>query len=605
MKNSKERVLARGAAALVCLSLLALPSVALFAEDSVSPVPESNVNPRTGADHNEGGNEADTTLPSSPSSTTTSAAPAPTAAPTKPTTVPLPSSEPTETAPKPSETPSTAPPEIEPSVPDDLILHVGDIRIRYEKSKLPVFKDQEEGELVLTLQNFGRDVAENIVLTPILDERSEVWPFEIDSNDYSVELKELKPVSQVKRGETYKDAENKVRPYGQVSIKGLKVREGVRSGYLPIRFNITYFNKKSGIKNVIKDSRYFIRHEVTEVPTEPSVADGNGYDGGGGGGEPVKNNVARLLLTGFETDAQPVNAGHYFKLKLNFKNSSKDTLLQNIKITLSSENSAFLPKTGSSTLFLEKVEKEESVSQEIELLPLATLEQKPYPITINLEYEDKDHTELKSAETISIPVHQKARAEIARLKTDDSVKVGSDTTISFSVYNKGKSTLFNASIAFPKDSPFDGYEEYLGNIEAGKQNEADLVVPVTRAPKEGEELYFELVFEDELANETRIKQVFKINQFEEGEEGSASGMAGIGSEFSSPSGGAGSPSEGEVNPAEAGAYDSQSTGIRSQISQLPIWLKILVPVAAVAVIGGAAGMIRRRRRRKDLFDDEM
>lgn len=503
-----------------------------------------------------------------------------------------------------STTPSTAP-SLEPDLPKDKILYVGDIRIRYEKNKIPVFKDQEETELVLTLQNYGRDVAENVVLTPILDNNTEIWPFEIESNDYSVELKELKPISQVKPKETYKDEDDKERPYGQIVIKGLKVREGVRSGYLPIRFNITYFNKKSGIKNEIKDRKFYIKHEVTVVPTEAS--DNSNQDWGGGGGIPVeeKVNTPRLILLGFETKPEKVQAGTEFTLKLNFQNTSKDTLLQNIKLTLSSEESSFLPKSGSSTLFVEQVEIEEKVSTEIKLLPLATLAQKPYPINISIEFEDKNHNELKSNETISVPVYQIARTEINGLTLSNENTVGSESNIRFNILNKGKSILYNATIKFPEDGPFGAYEEFVGNIDAGKQNEMDIYIPLKRAPELDEDCYFELVFEDELGEISKIKQVFELKNVIDNTidfnnmsiDPDINGEMGL---------------EDSDNMSGESIYSDenmdivQDQGLKAKYTNLPTWLKVIIPIATISAIGTITGVaIRRHRRRKDSFDNEI
>lgn len=499
---------------------------------------------------------------------------------------------------------SSTVPGIEPDLPKDQSLLIGDIRIRYEKNKIQVYKDQEASDLILTLQNYGRDVAENVVITPILDSSTDIWPFEIESNDYSVELKELKPISQVKPKEKYKNEEGEELPYGQVVIKGLKVREGVKAGYLPLRFNITYFNKKSGIKNEIKDRKFYIKHEVTEVPVETPSVD-NGADFGGGGGAPMeeKTNTPRLILLSFETRAEKVQAGQEFTLKLNFQNTSKETLLQNIKMTLSSDESSFLPKSGSSTIFIDKVDPEAKVSAEIGLLPLATLAQKPYPISISLEFEDKDHTELKANETIAVPVYQTARTEISKLTVSAENTVGNESNVRFNILNKGKTTLYNSAIRFPENGPFGKYEEFVGNIEAGKQSELDLYLPLLRAPEPDEEVYFDLVFEDEFGEVTTVKQVIELknvidNSSDFGNEFGEDGITGSGKDqFNG--------SEPELSEDNLDAHNPDQ-GFRATFMNLPIWMKVILPILGIAAIAGVVSLaVKRHRRRKDLFDNEI
>ena len=119
----------------------------------------------------------------------------------------------------------------------------------------------------------------------------------------------------------------------------------------------------------------------------------------------VSSNVERLLFNinkfipseQFTTTPEEVYAGDTFKLTLNLKNTSKETAVSNMLFDIQGTQegtdanntyAAFLPTAGSSTIFVEKIAPNATKSISIELKSKADLAQKPYVVTVNMEYED-------------------------------------------------------------------------------------------------------------------------------------------------------------------------------------------------------------------------
>ena len=172
-----------------------------------------------------------------------------------------------------------------------------------------------------------------------------------------------------------------------------------------------------------------------------------------------------------------MHAGQVFTLKVKLRNTSTKVALRNIKLTLSSDGDAFLPESGSSTVFLPHIDVDSSATVEIEFLPQANLEQRPYAVTLQMAYEDEKGQALDASETMAIPVYQEARAEVGSIEVlPQEVTVGNQVNLMFSVINKGKNKLYNVNVeASEEGASLDIPQHYVGNIEAGSQMQVDLI----------------------------------------------------------------------------------------------------------------------------------
>lgn len=330
---------------------------------------------------------------------------------------------------------------------------------------------------------------------------------------------------------------------------------------------------------------------TTTEPTDFSGGDwgGGGGDWGGGGyvgggtGETIPNPKARLLMEGFETTPKEVKAGEAFKLKIKLRNTSTDVFLRNLKFTLSSDGNSFLPVTGSSTIFLSRIEIDSTAEIEIDFLPQANLEQRPYALTMEMVYEDQKGTELSGSETLAIPIYQEARAEIGRMEVmPQEVTVGNQVNLMFSVINKGKNKLYNVTVqAATEEQSLEIPQTFVGNIEAGTQTQVDLMATAKSPLYEPQELV--VTYEDELGNVSELKSsVDKLVINEMMEE----------------------PMGEMFDPEEMPETEEPERG------GLETWHYAAIAGGGVVLLGATAGIVRRHRRKKraamDLgLDDEL
>ena len=308
----------------------------------------------------------------------------------------------------------------------------------------PQFQAGETGELLIRVWNKGTQDAGNVKISPVLDDAAS-WPFEIQNMNNELEL------GTIPAGE-----------YAEAVWKDLKVREDVETKSYKLSFSVAYDDGENQFqstpyifaKTTAKPAEQPDDNEQPEVPQEPQGGgDLSGgimnsdpiISGGGGGAAPASASVPRVIVTGFNTDPGEVNAGSNFRLIIHLKNTSATTAVSNMLFDLqapaagtdaAAEAPAFLPASGSSSIYLDGIPAGGTKDISIELNARADLVQKPYSIAMSMKYEDGNATQFESASSLAIPVKQAARFELSDIEVaPESVAVGEEANITCSLYN--------------------------------------------------------------------------------------------------------------------------------------------------------------------------
>jgi hypothetical protein len=278
----------------------------------------------------------------------------------------------------------------------------------------------------------------------------------------------------------------------------------VATGYHSVQFLIEY-NKDGTNYSLVKTINVKLEGEpvATEAPaTEAPVESG-----------PVS--TPRVIVTGYETNPEKVNAGDDFTLTVHLKNTSSRTAVSNMKISMSTANGEFLPTSGSSTMFVSKLGSGETTDLVLEMTALASLEPKPYVLTVTCDYEDSSANPFQSVEGISIPVYQEARIKITDLSiSPDMIAVYDQGSISFNINNLGKSTLANVQARVEGDT-LECEETFVGNIAAGATGYADVMVTGVSETTDDGTVKLILTYEDSSGEECTYEEDINVYVIEE------------------------------------------------------------------------------------------
>lgn len=462
----------------------------------------------------------------------------------------------------------------EPKGLNQITLSVGD------GQKTPVYKAGEKAELKIDVLNKGNIDAQNVTIAPVISNTDE-WPFDMDKLNYEQSLGTITAGSKT------------TALWGGGDDK-LTVRPDVTGKSYKLTFRLTY---DDGDKLYEADRYVFVKTEAEKSTTDSGNSDkeqgdspsgrptdknesgntgkdqndnsgsgdgeggrvtssgGDFYDGGIYNSDPVSTgggssgsgdgSVPRVIVTGFDTDPGTVKAGSNFKLVIHLKNTSKKTAVTNMLFDLqapasgtdeAAEAPAFLPVSGSSSIYLDKIPADGTKDISIDLNSRADLIQKPYSITMTMKYEDGNATQFEGESSLAIPVTQEARFEFSEIQImPDTVAVYEEANITCSLYNLGRVKMYNVKAKF-EGTAIEGEEQFIGNLESGATGTIDGIVTAVAESYDESNCKLVLTYEDDSGKEYSVEQPFTMTVTAEMEPADMEMMTDIPEETGSPAG---------------------------------------------------------------------
>ena len=436
------------------------------------------------------------------------------------------------------------------------------ITIKAKDNKVPVFQAGQSQKWTITVTNSTSQSLSQVTLAPELGDSGESWPFKTEYQDYK------QSADVIPAGESCDFTFEFVQ------------REDVPSARYTLQFVLTAENE------VKASQKFYVNTTAKSEDTKSSQEEGQEADAGGfsnggvsysGGGSAGSGSVPRVIVTGFTTDPAEVRAGSNFTLTIHLKNTSKSTRVSNMLFDLSAPTEgsdeqtaapAFLPASGSSSIYLEGIAANGTADISIQLNAKADLLQKPYSIDMSMKYEDSSATQIEATSSISIPVKQDARFEFSEFEiSPESIAVGEEANVMCNLYNLGKIKLYNVKATF-EGSCIDKEEVFVGNVESGASASIDAMVEGKKATKGPAKITMTLSYEDEAGEVKTMTKDFQLEVT-------------------------------EASESDLAAMDME-TEDKGGIPVIPI----LILVAALAVIAAAVIIIRKKKKKQTLVEEE-
>lgn len=354
----------------------------------------------------------------------------------------------------------------------------------------PVANAGQPVSIVLPIVNMGKTNVTKAVVTPVLSTDTATWPFEITQSGYSQTIEDLPGTDT---GMSDMDRRREL-------TWNLQTRSDVGNGYQKISFNVRYFASDGSSQTTTLD---------TYIQTSGTA--GVSADG--------KASTPRVIVTGFETNPEVVHAGDSFMLTLHLKNTSTATSVNNMLFEFDaavegkdSETTyeSFLPTAGSNTIFVDKMAKNGTRDIQIEMEARSDLAQKPYAINVNMSYEDEHVNAYTNKASVSIPVKQEARIDMSQPEvTPSSIDVGSEANVMFSIYNLGKTKLYNVSVKTDSEF-FSGGDSFVGNLDSGATGSVDMYLTGEAATTDDGTVKLQITYEDETGAPTTVEKEISL-----------------------------------------------------------------------------------------------
>lgn len=272
----------------------------------------------------------------------------------------------------------------------------------------------------------------------------------------------------------------------------MAIREDVYSGFYPIKYTITYRESTQGEIQTAEETFYVnIKNKEEE---EESKGEFNEND----------RTKARIIVDSFETIPQDIIAGEPFELILRMKNASSTVQATNILFSLESEkvtdSAVFSTESGSSSTVINQLGAGEVTELRYSMLSKAGVDQRSYSLTINEKFDSPEFKNAEEKVVVDIPVKQIPRLNVGTIEVmPDTISVGGDSNVMFSINNMGKVTLYNVMATFQSDS-IQATDAYVGNIKPGESGNVDVMLTGAAATMDDGKVQIIISYEDENAN---------------------------------------------------------------------------------------------------------
>ena len=366
----------------------------------------------------------------------------------------------------------------------------------------PTVSYGQQVSIVLPVINFGTEELNNLIIEPKTSTVVTEWPFEPDMTSY------LQTEPYIPGNQTKEAAMANRREFTFT----FTARNDVMTGYYPLVFNVWY--TKAGVRS--------------EEPAELTVyvktvgKPGSGFIGGNG--QEAEGAKPRIVVTGFETNPSAVYAGDTFTLTIHVQNTAKDTAVTNVLFDMQAAQegedktntySAFLPTSGASSVYMDRIGANTSADIVIEMTAKADLAQKPYVLDVNMKYDAGTSFDLTDKASVSIPILQESRFDtsIPEVVPAD-ITVGSQSNVMCSIYNTGKTTLYNVQVKFKADS-IDEASAFVGNLQSGATGNVDVMLTGIAPTMDDGTVKMEISYEDDAGNVTTSEKTIILFVTEE------------------------------------------------------------------------------------------
>ncbi len=189
-----------------------------------------------------------------------------------------------------------------------------------------------------------------------------------------------------------------------------------------------------------------------------------------------EENIQKPKVMIYENNLNGISAkaGETTPWRLLAKNCSSSQSMENLKVTLLTENPFFTFERTSWYFAQVKAKDTIDLSQNISVGAKAA--EGAVLVQILFDYEDKTGESYQVTESVYLAADQIQQAELADLSFPESIYESDTDLLTFQVQNTGLTSLYNVRVRFEGKGLFAQKELFLGNMEAGTSSDGEISV---------------------------------------------------------------------------------------------------------------------------------
>lgn len=392
----------------------------------------------------------------------------------------------------------------------------------------------------------------NIKVVPKLSTSLDEFPFAIERVDYTVGYNGFINANQIIEFQF-----------------DMRFADKVTAGVKKVDFTVTYERGWGSAEGSSTES--------CDVSLYVNVTKGYEAAGETPGGETTQT-LPKLVVDSYSFSEEKIYAGETFTLTFTVRNTSNEEDTKSILLTMTNnaETGKLTPAEGSNTLYIDKLAKGESKTLSMSLATAPDTEAKAYELKLDFDYEGtktRPATLAKGASSASIPVTvmQKIRLKIDDPTVDGEAMEGESVPVYFSLYNMGRSPIYNCMVTVEGDGLSLEDSFFQGTVAAGNSMRADLSV-ITATPGQ---IDGEIVISYEDALEEKMEERLPLSLYV--------------TEAYNPDANGDMDDPGFIDQPTIGGMDDPSS------SGTPVWIWIVLGAVVAAAIVVAIILLKKKR----------
>ena len=392
----------------------------------------------------------------------------------------------------------------------------------------------------------------NIKVAPKLSTSLDEFPFAIERVDYTVGYNGFINANQIIEFQF-----------------DMRFADKVTAGVKKVDFTVTYERGWGSAEGSSTES--------CDVSLYVNVTKGYEAAGETPGGETTQT-LPKLVVDSYSFSEEKIYAGETFTLTFTVRNTSNEEDTKSILVTMTNnaDTGKLTPAEGSNTLYIDKLAKGESKTMTMSIATAPDTEAKAYEIKLDFEYEGtktRPATLAKGESSASIPVTvmQKIRLKIDDPTVDGEAMEGESVPVYFSLYNMGRSPIYNCMVTVEGDGLSLEDSFFQGTVAAGNSMRADLsIITATPGQIDGEIV---ISYEDSL--EEKMEERLPLSLYV--------------TEAYNPDANGDMDDPGFIDQPTIGGMDDPSS------SGTPVWIWIVLGVVVAAAIVVAIILLKKKR----------
>ena len=127
-----------------------------------------------------------------------------------------------------------------------------------------------------------------------------------------------------------------------------------------------------------------------------------------------------------------------------------------------------------------------------------------------MEYEDEKANSFTETASVSVPIKQEAKVDLSSIQVmPEGIEIGNEANVMFSIYNVGKTKLYNVNVKFVADS-ISGGDTFIGNMDPGATGNVDAYLAGQAATMDDGTVKILITYEDEEGKEAVIEKTMTL-----------------------------------------------------------------------------------------------